>query len=590
VAVDDGTGTTPTSFVLTVDAVNDAPTITAIAPQATNEDSATGAVSFTIGDLETAVASLTVSGSSSNTALVPDANITFGGSGASRTVTIAPAANQSGTATVTVTVSDGGTSTPTSFVLTVNAVNDPPTISAIAAQSTNEDTPLSALTFTVGDADTAAASLTVSGSSSNTTLVPNANIAFGGSGTNRTVTVVPAANQFGTATITVTVNDGAASAPTSFLLTVTSVNDAPTITAITNQTTRQNAATAAIAFTVGDAETTAASLRVSATSSNLALAPVANITFGGSGATRTVTVMPPAGQSGTATITVTVTDDVLSTSSSFVLTVTLDNRADFNGDGKPDLLWQNRADGYMALWSLNGTSLVSSDLLTPHYVSDTNWKIVGTGDFNADGKPDIVWQEQTQGWVGIWLMDGINLLSSTTLSPASREKVADTNWKIAGVMDLNADGKADILWRERTQGWVAAWLLDGLTVTASVGLSPERVADTHWEIVGNGDLNGDGKADIIWQNVSDGYLAAWLMNGTSITDSVLLTPHYVTDTNWRIVATGDFNADGKIDLMWQDQSQGWLGAWLMNGLTLQTSIAMTPERVADTAWKIVGPK
>ena len=59
----------------------------------------------------------------------------------------------------------------------------------------------------MGDVETAAADLTVTGSSSNTALVPNANIVFGGSGANRTVTVTPAANQFGTATITVTVTD-----------------------------------------------------------------------------------------------------------------------------------------------------------------------------------------------------------------------------------------------------------------------------------------------------------------------------------------------------------------------------------------------
>jgi len=76
------------------------------------------------------------------------------------------------------------------------------------------------LAFTVSDAETAAGSLTVSGSSSNPTLIPNANIVFGGSGTNRSVTVGPAANQSGTATITITISDGSASTSESFLLTV----------------------------------------------------------------------------------------------------------------------------------------------------------------------------------------------------------------------------------------------------------------------------------------------------------------------------------------------------------------------------------
>ena len=74
------------------------------------------------------------------------------------------------------------------------------------------------------------------------------------------------------------------------------------------QTTTEDTATAALGFTVGDAETPAASLTVTATSSNPTLVPIANIVFGGTGATRTVTVTPAPNQSGTATITLTVTD------------------------------------------------------------------------------------------------------------------------------------------------------------------------------------------------------------------------------------------------------------------------------------------
>ena len=129
---------------------------------------------------------------------MPNANIVFGGSGASRTVTITPALNQSGTATITVTVTDGNAGTASdTFVLTVTAVNDVPTISDVIDQATNEDTATAALGFTVGDVETPAASLTLSGTSSNTTLVPNANIVFGGSGASRTVTLTPALNQIG---------------------------------------------------------------------------------------------------------------------------------------------------------------------------------------------------------------------------------------------------------------------------------------------------------------------------------------------------------------------------------------------------------
>jgi hypothetical protein len=117
----------------------------------------------------------------------------------------------------------------TTFQLTVNSVtNTAPTITAIANQSTNQNVATSAIAFTVGDAQTAASALTVTGSSSNTTLVPNANIVFGGSGASRTVTVTPALNQTGTCTITVTVSDSVLSATTTFQLNVVvRINTAP---------------------------------------------------------------------------------------------------------------------------------------------------------------------------------------------------------------------------------------------------------------------------------------------------------------------------------------------------------------------------
>jgi subtilisin-like proprotein convertase family protein len=300
-------------------------TISDIPDQSILVNTPTSAIPFTVADVDTPLNSLILSGSSNNTTLVPNANIVFGGSGASRTVTVTPAANHTGTATITVTVSDGTNSASDSFLLTVNAVNTPPTISDIADRGIVQNTSTGAIPFTVGDAETAPGSLTLSGSSSNTTLVPNGNIVFGGSGANRTVTVTPAANQTGTATITVTVSDGIANASDSFVLTVTNANTPPTISDISNQTISQGVPTDALAFTVDDTQTPAANLTVSGSSNNQTLVPNGNIVFGGGGANRTVTVTPAGNQTGTATITVTVSDGQLTASDSFVLTVVVNS-------------------------------------------------------------------------------------------------------------------------------------------------------------------------------------------------------------------------------------------------------------------------
>src|SRR5947208_3515247 len=206
-----------------MNASNTAPTISSIAAQVTNEDTPSSTIGFTVGDAETPAANLTVSGSSSDRKSVAKGKIVFGGRGANRTVTLTPASGQTGTAAITLTVSDGQLSTSTGFQLTVNATNSAPTITNIPVQVTNEDTPSSTIGFTVGDAETPAANLTVSGSSSVQTLVPNANIVFGGTDANRTVTLTPAANQFGTATITDRKSDGEGRTSTGFQLTVNSV-------------------------------------------------------------------------------------------------------------------------------------------------------------------------------------------------------------------------------------------------------------------------------------------------------------------------------------------------------------------------------
>src|SRR6185295_11844848 len=96
------------------------------------------------------------------------------------------------------------------FTLSPNTAT--PTITSIANQSLGVNAATGALTFTIGDADSGNGSLALTKGSTNTTLVPLANIVFGGSGANRTVTVTPAANQTGTSTITVTASDGALTA------------------------------------------------------------------------------------------------------------------------------------------------------------------------------------------------------------------------------------------------------------------------------------------------------------------------------------------------------------------------------------------
>ena len=288
---------------------NTPPTITAIPDQVTNEGVATGAILFYVGDAETAATGLTLSATTDNPALVLPSHITFGGTGAARRVRVAPNAYRSGTARVRVTVTDGGgLKNSQVFTVTVNAVNNPPILSTIPDQVITINTSSAPIPFIIRDAETASDSLTLKVTTDNPWLILPSHFVLGGSGINRTLTITPNILRSGTAHVRVTVTDPEGALCTK-LFNVT-VNHLPTITAIANQSIAQDASSAAIPFTIDDADSGAGSVALKATTSNPALIPAANVVFAGTGTSRTATITPAAGQSGTCNVRVTVTDPV----------------------------------------------------------------------------------------------------------------------------------------------------------------------------------------------------------------------------------------------------------------------------------------
>lgn len=201
----DGTATASSSVGIAF--ANNAPTIADVSNQTINEDAATGAIAVTLGDDFTPAASLTLFADSSNTTLVPPANIVIGGSNANRTVTITPAPNQSGTSTITLTVSDGVLTASDTFVLTVNPVNDAPLANAVTATTAlnqSVDVDLRAL---ASDLETSVNDLIFS-----VTSATNGIAVLDADG--HTVRFTPAAGYFGPATFGYTITDIAADART----------------------------------------------------------------------------------------------------------------------------------------------------------------------------------------------------------------------------------------------------------------------------------------------------------------------------------------------------------------------------------------
>lgn len=255
--------------------------------------------------------------------------------------------------------------------------------------------------------------------------------------------------------------------------------------------------------------------------------------------------------------------------------------ADFNGDGRLDLI---HASGELHAWLMAGLDTIE---VRPFAGGGAKppWTLVGTGDLNGDGSPDLVWQS-TYGDIAAWPMLGLNPIGGGQLSPA---RVDDTDWKIRSVVDLDADGRVDFIWQHR-DGRVGVWFMDGMALRTTAWLGPGVVADLGWTIVGSGDFNADGSADLIWQH-SDGRVAAWLMRGAMLLDGQLLSPERVDDTGWRIRAVGDIDGDDWPDLIWQHDTSGLVAAWRMRGTTLMSGELLPPSYPRPSAGgSIVSPR
>jgi VCBS repeat-containing protein len=311
-----------TTVFVTINPTNDLPTITGVANVTVDEDTVVGPLTVTLTDEETAASNLVVTATSSNGTLIPQGNIAISTTGSVRTITITPAANESGSSLITLTVTDTGNpaaSATTTFTVTVNPVLDPPTISAIADTTIAVGGTVNPIPFTVTDPDTDQAALQFSVTSSNSALVNSSNVVILGTGPQRTIQIVPEANATGSSDITISVSDGTTTVNETFTFTV---NAAPTIRQVPDIVVDEDQPIPAFQITIDDAETADAALGVSVASSNPSLVPVANVVVTGNTGLRTVVVTPVTNAFGTATITLTVTDaNGLTAQEQFLVTV-----------------------------------------------------------------------------------------------------------------------------------------------------------------------------------------------------------------------------------------------------------------------------
>ncbi len=266
---------------------------------------------------------------------------------------------------------------------------------------------------------------------------------------------------------------------------------------------------------------------------------------------------------------------------------------DLNNDGKADFVFQNGA-GQLYAWFLDGSgnavNFTTGGGLTPGsrflYTSGMgDWRLAARTDVNNDGIADLIFQNAA-GQLYVWFLDGsgnaVNFTTGGGLKPGSHFLYVGGlgDWRVVACSDVNGDGNADLLFQNGA-GQIYVWLLDGTGNTVNfatgAGLRPGSkmlysASMGDWRIAACTDMNGDSIPDLIFQNGA-GQIFVWLLDGTGTTinystgaglkpGSKFISAGGLGD--WRIVSCADMNGDAKADFVFQNGA-GQIYVWYLDG-------------------------
>ena len=278
----------------------------------------------------------------------------------------------------------------------------------------------------------------------------------------------------------------------------------------------------------------------------------------------------------------------------------IDMGSDFNGDGRDDILWRN-VDGRITNWLATPGGGFGDNNAVALQPVPVGWEIAAIGYFSNDPYGDILWRNangDVTNWLGI-LDGGFIDNSSVFYRPVPNEwkvvgagnfgvlwrhdsgaitywsatddggfrdnphatRSVPNEWDVAGTGDFNGDGRGDILWRHEN-GSVTTWV--GWDTGEFLPNQPIYSVPNEWQVAGTGDFNNDGRDDILWRH-ANGALTNWLSTKNEMFNDVFApndaAAFYHVPIEWRVAGTGDFNNDGRDDILWR-HSNGSVTNWL----------------------------
>lgn len=194
--------------------------------------------------------------------------------------------------------------------------------------------------------------------------------------------------------------------------------------------------------------------------------------------------------------------------------------------GRTPVVWRHRVDGRNAIGLPGANGEPSTFYAWDWGAVRVGWQIAGTGDFDGNGYPDLVWRHSATGANVIWSGEEDPWYGDPIAVWATAIEAASVTWRIVGVGDLDGDDRDDLLWRHATTGANVAWF--GATRSTAQRLAGAVVP---WTVAAMSDLDGDGTSDIVWRHATSGAIRVW--PGGDASRRYALTT--VTSLDWQIV-------------------------------------------------------
>ena len=253
---------------------------------------------------------------------------------------------------------------------------------------------------------------------------------------------------------------------------------------------------------------------------------------------------------------------------------------DLDGDGKDDVLLRQRSGGRWLYYAMNGRLSISSRRGPANLTPDTNWRFAGIGDLNGDGRDDVLLRHTDGRWY-YYPMNGRRYSTGRGRAGITR----DTDWQFAGIGDLDGDGRDDVLLRHRTDGRWLYYAMNGRESISSRRGPANLTRDTNWQFAGIGDLNGDGRDDVLLRH-TNGRWYYYPMNGRRYLSGQNGLAEVSRDLDRQLAGIGDLNGDGRDDILLRGRSDGRWYYYPMNGrrsLTGRGLANLTP----NLDWRVV---